>query len=180
MCAGLRSPRLTWRAAALLHGQLPGTRFDWHCVEVKQPHGLELSRRESYKRKFLRRGNLTGADLSGAVVHGTNFAIAAHHGGSGITPAQLYTTASYQAHDLSGIVLAVSDPDNPGTYNLTGANFTGQNLTNASFNFATLTGANFANADIRGASFESCFYGTDVGGISPSQIYATASFLCTT
>src|SRR5262249_15184887 len=65
--------------------------------------------------------------------------------GTGITPAQLYTTASYQAHDLSGIGLAYN--------NLAGANFAGQNLTNASFYGATLTGADFSAADARGTSF---------------------------
>ena len=43
----------------------------------------------------------------------------------GITPAQLYSTASYQAHDLTGIGLYGN--------NLAGVNLAGQNLTNADF-----------------------------------------------
>ena len=49
----------------------------------------------------------------------------AHLGGTGITFEQLYSTASYQAHDLSGIDLIAN--------NLAGGNFAGQNLTNADF-----------------------------------------------
>ena len=43
----------------------------------------------------------------------------------GITSAQLYSTASYQAHDLTGIGLDSN--------NLAGVNLAGQNLTNANF-----------------------------------------------
>ena len=42
---------------------------------------------------------------------------------TGITAAQLYSTASYQAHDLTGIGLDGN--------NLAGVNLAGQNLTNA-------------------------------------------------
>ena len=59
--------------------------------------------------------------------------------------AQLYSTASYQAHDLTGIGL--------GGNNLAGANLAGQNLTNANFYRATLTGANLTGAEVRGANF---------------------------
>jgi uncharacterized protein YjbI with pentapeptide repeats len=84
---------------------------------------------------------LTGADFSGAEIRGANFD--RYNPGTGITLAQLYSTASYQAHDLSGISLEVA--------NLAGANFAGQNLTNAIFSYATLTGADFTAADARGA-----------------------------
>ena len=63
----------------------------------------------------------------------------------GITAAQLYSTASYQAHDLTGIGLAGN--------NLTGANLAGQNLTNANFIGTVLTGANLTGAEIRRANF---------------------------
>jgi hypothetical protein len=80
--------------------------------------------------------------------------------GTGITPEQLYSTASYKAHDLTGIHL--------GGNNLYGGNFVGQNLTNAEFGiawfnittsrleveYATLTGANLTAADARGAGLQ--------------------------
>ena len=97
--------------------------------------------------------------------------------GSGLTLAQLYSTASYQAHDLTGIGLFGND--------LPGANFANQNLNyarlggalnNANFSQAnltnavvggTLTGANFTNAEVRGAAFS---------GITKGQLYSTASY----
>ena len=63
----------------------------------------------------------------------------------GITTAQLYSTASYQAHDLTGIGLDGN--------NLTGVNLAGQNLTNADFVDATLTNANFSQANLTNANF---------------------------
>ena len=46
--------------------------------------------------------DLTGASLTGAEVRGANFS------GSSLTAAQLYSTASYQAHDLTGIASAAT------------------------------------------------------------------------
>jgi uncharacterized protein YjbI with pentapeptide repeats len=125
---------------------------------------------------------LTGANLTGAEVRGANFSI------TSITAAQLYSTASYQAHDLTGIVLQ--------GVNLAGLNVAGQNLTNANFSFATLTGANLSGADARGAIFHLAtlssanFTDADVrgasfgrdevyrpnSGISLAQLYSTASY----
>ncbi len=79
---------------------------------------------------------LTGADFTGAEVRGASFY------GSGFTLAQLYSTASYQAHNLTGVAL---------NGDLNGWDFAGQNLTNASFSGATLTDADFTAADARGA-----------------------------
>jgi uncharacterized protein YjbI with pentapeptide repeats len=132
------------------------------------------------------RATLTGADFTGADVRGASFDIdTSNQRGSGITLPQLYSTASYQDRDLSGIGLAYND--------LAGANFAGQNLTNANFYSATLTGtifreanlansnfdaarltvANFTDAQIRGASFDSG-YGGPV--ITLAQLYSTASY----
>jgi uncharacterized protein YjbI with pentapeptide repeats len=85
---------------------------------------------------------LIGADFTGADVRGAIFFDSTTHG---FTLAQLYSTASYEARDLSGIDL--------GSNNLAGANLAGQNLANASFSGATLTGADFTDAEILGASF---------------------------
>jgi uncharacterized protein YjbI with pentapeptide repeats len=110
---------------------------------------------------------LTDADFTGAEIRGASFAIDfANAGGTGITLAQLYSTASYEALDLTGINLWGND--------LSGWNFAGQNLTNANFYSATLTNANFAGAEIRGASFSmSAAQGT---GITLAQLYSTASY----
>lgn len=89
---------------------------------------------------------LTGADFTGALVRGADFSrnFLSPFGGPGLTPAQLYSTASYQARDLTGIGFEFRD--------LSGWNFAGQNLANASFGQATLSSANFTAADARGAS----------------------------
>ena len=102
---------------------------------------------------------------------------------SNITPGQLYSTTSYQNHDLTGIGL-------DGThlagirlsgFNLTNASFShaalnnadlsGANLTNSGFASATLTGANFAGSDARGAHFDF----TTPGGFTDPQFYARAA-----
>ena len=85
---------------------------------------------------------LTGADFTGAEVRGAYFS-RYFSAGTGITLAQLYSTASYQAMDLSGIGLSLN--------NLAGANFAHQNLTNAYFDSATLTGADFHQANLNSA-----------------------------
>ena len=114
---------------------------------------------------------LTDADFTDADVRGAKL------GYTGITLAQLYSTASYQAHDLSGISLMYN--------NLTGANFVGQNLSNASFLIATLTNADFTVAEIRGANFARsplcnssfvCFISPGGTGITLAQLYTTASY----
>lgn len=109
-----------------------------------------------------RGATLTGADLSGAEVRGgifrRNCSFDAELGciypisnepGTGITLAQLYSTASYQAGDLSGIDFRFNT--------LAHGNFAGQNLTNANLAAAYLTNADFTAADLRGANLNSAF-----------------------
>jgi uncharacterized protein YjbI with pentapeptide repeats len=118
---------------------------------------------------------LTDADFTGAQVRDASFARNPFSSsGTGISLAQLYSTASYQAHDLTGVSLH-------GNF-LTGGNFVGQNLANASFMGAWLSNADFTNAEIRGASFNALFspigsqfpqFGT---GLALAQLYATASY----
>jgi uncharacterized protein YjbI with pentapeptide repeats len=94
--------------------------------------------------------------------------------GTGITPSQLYSTASYQARDLGGIDLDYND--------LAGGNFAGQDVTNASFGAAELTGADFTGAEVRGANFvhgDVCVTGFSCrrqGGLTLEQLYSTASY----
>jgi hypothetical protein len=90
---------------------------------------------------------LTGAEFAGADVRGARFGIVCGPGaeiciGTGITLAQLYSTASYQAHDLRGIGL--------NSQALAGGNFAGQNFANADFAGA-LSYANLTAVDARGA-----------------------------
>lgn len=106
---------------------------------------------------------LTGADFTGAAIRGTRFDrlsfVRGIPDGSGITLAQLYSTASYHARDLSGIGL--------GGNNLAGGNFAGQNVTNVDFTAATLTGADFTAADARGAIWFNQFTTTTTSLIMP-------------
>jgi uncharacterized protein YjbI with pentapeptide repeats len=125
---------------------------------------------------------LNNANLSGAEVRGATFSVNTYYGeGSGLTTAQLYSSASYQAHDLSrinlddnslaGVNLAAQKLTNASFLNvrLTGANFSQANLTNVNFAGATLNGANLTGAAVRSANFSST-------GITAAQLYSTASY----
>jgi uncharacterized protein YjbI with pentapeptide repeats len=78
------------------------------------------------------------ANFTDAVVTGVDFGFT-HY----FDPSQLYSTASYQARDLTGIRFYYN--------NLSGWNFVGQNLTNTNFYSTTLSAADFSAADLRGA-----------------------------
>jgi uncharacterized protein YjbI with pentapeptide repeats len=143
--------------------------------------------RQNLTNAVFRGATLTDADFTGAVVRGTNFTRYVHRYDNnyrfigGIAPGQLYSTASYQAHDLSGISVERNE--------LAGANFAGQNLTNANFSSAvltsadfsgaTLTDADFTGADVRGARF-GAYYDDNansyVGGLTLAQLHSTASY----
>jgi uncharacterized protein YjbI with pentapeptide repeats len=144
--------------------------------------GADLARANAYRTNLydadLSLANLIdssffGADLidahfTNAAIRRANFGIQVHCNpvfclqfGSGLALSQLYSTASYQAHDLNGVGLDFND--------LSGGNFVGQDLTNANFTHATLTAADFTDTQVRGADFS----GT---GISLAQIYSTASY----
>jgi len=99
--------------------------------------------------------NLTDAEIRGASFRGTT--------ARGFTAAQLYSTASYKAKDLTGISLGYND--------LTGWIFAGQRLRGAIFHFsnpgsgATLTGADLSGADLTDADFENAtLTGADLNG----------------
>jgi uncharacterized protein YjbI with pentapeptide repeats len=81
----------------------------------------------------------TGANFSGAVIRDTQMIFLI-----GFTAEQLYSTASYQTGDLSGVILSGND--------LSGWNFAGTHLTDANFQNATLTDADLSMADLRGAA----------------------------
>ena len=86
---------------------------------------------------------LLDADFTGAEIRGAGFGQPGY--AKRLTAVQLYSTASYQGKDLSGVGLALG--------NLTNWDFSGQKLTNTSFHSSFLNNANFSGADIRGATF---------------------------
>ena len=131
--------------------------------------------------------NLTNASLWDARLAGTNFSAAVVAGADfrgsnsgGLSKSQLYSTASYHARDLRGIILSEKDlsdwnfrrQDLTGAdlshANLTDADLTGANLTDARLILTKLTNASFAGAIVTGASY--------LGGIKREQLYSTASY----
>jgi len=74
---------------------------------------------------------------------------------TGFTAAQLYSTASYQNHDLTGINFVAN--------NMPGWNFVGQNLTDANFRIANLAGADDTVAVV---------FGREESGLSAADIAA--------
>jgi uncharacterized protein YjbI with pentapeptide repeats len=127
----------------------------------------------------LSRATLDGANLTGATIKGTSLDEV-----SGLNAEQFYSTASYQAKDLQGILFISND--------LTGWDFSGQNLTDAWFHRcslanADLRGANLTNveltsATLAGANFEGAIVNdADLenitsSGFSKDQLYSTASY----
>ncbi|MBA4107866.1 MAG: hypothetical protein C0485_19205 [Pirellula sp.] len=113
-------------------------------------------------------GKLTGANFAGANVRGAKLSREFTYPGSGISISQLASTASYQAHDLTGIRLRGNV--------LTNANLANHNLTDADFVGASLTGANLTGAEVRGAQFHLHSSG-QAGGLTAAQLQSTASYL---
>lgn len=83
---------------------------------------------------------LSRADFSGAIIHGADFSRS-----EGFTKEQLYSTASYEASDLSNLSLAQLDIAG---WDLSGQDLTGANLERASLAETDLRGANLANARV--------------------------------
>ena len=141
--------------------------------QAKDLSGIDLHRNGLSSGDFTGQ-NLTNADFSGAGLTDAGFTGAEVRGAvfDGMTLTHLYSTANYQAGDLSSVGVRNS--------NLAGGNFAGQNLTNASFAGTTLTGADFTGAEVRGASFARVKFATHLPargtGITPAQLYSTASY----
>jgi uncharacterized protein YjbI with pentapeptide repeats len=128
---------------------VPGAYLAYRNLTLAYLIGADLS------NAYLSGATLTDADYLGAQIRGARFDVVIRPGipgitedttiGSGITLEQLYSTASYQAHDLSGIGLVGS--------NLAGAVFAGQKLTRADFGGVNLTGADLKEANLAEANF---------------------------
>ena len=109
--------------------------------------------------------NLTGADLESARLTDTDFvgAWVAHANlrrtvleHSGFTKEQLYSTASYQEHDLQGINLSKND--------LSGWDFSGQDLAGASLHDTIARGTDFSGANLANVSVGRFVGGADLRG----------------
>jgi uncharacterized protein YjbI with pentapeptide repeats len=128
---------------------------------------------------------LTNASFSNAEIRGANFgkyvanicgamAYCPIQFGTGITPGQLSSTASFQTGDLSGIDFSYN--------NLAEVDLANQILTDTNFSGATLTDANLTGADVRDANFDTLYRGFASGndvfgtGITLDQLYSTASY----
>jgi uncharacterized protein YjbI with pentapeptide repeats len=112
----------------------------------------------NFTNTYIGGSTLTNANFTDAIINGANFSGATSRG---FTSAQLYSTASYKAFDLSGVIFSHTD--------LTGWSFANQNLTNAQFYSSTLTNANISDAIIKGASFQETL-------ITSAQLCSTASY----
>jgi uncharacterized protein YjbI with pentapeptide repeats len=105
--------------------------------------------------------NVTGATFTGAQVRGARLTTII-----GLTASQLYSTASYQAHDLTGISLGAND--------MSAWNFAGQNLMGADMSWSTLTGANLAGANLTSANFD---HAKLIGVDLTHDIFTSSSFV---
>jgi len=141
-----------------LHGNYPGINLaGQNLTGAHFGNGAELSQAN------LSQANLTSAVISAGLAE-ANFRGAEIRGAAitSISIAQLYSTASYQARDLTEIDLNGNS--------LSGANFASQNLTRASFYGATLTNANFHLANLSNASFTYPFGQFPPFGVSPTDL----------
>ncbi|WP_218932198.1 pentapeptide repeat-containing protein [Adhaeretor mobilis] len=158
-------------------GDLSGIELKWHDLSGANLAGQNLSDADFFA------ANLANVNFTGAVVRGAQFTSVA----ATFTPAQLYSTASYQAGDLAGVALWGNDLTD---WDLTGqglqgasfsntrlirTDFSGANLSNARFNGARFSGANFSDAIIAGADFRGAVT-TTFSNLTKEQIYATASY----
>jgi uncharacterized protein YjbI with pentapeptide repeats len=137
--------------------------------------GADLTNAYAYRANFTNAdftgANLTGASLSLATLTGATFTDAEVRGAAlnnitsrGFTAAQLYSTASYQAGDLSGILFDEN--------NLTGWDFSSQDLSQTRYYGTLLAGVNFTGATITGAILQDA----TSNGFTAAQFYSTASY----
>ena len=104
-------------------------------------------------------GALNDANFASAVVNGAHLW---NGTARGFSRDQLYSTASYQAKDLSRVSLGVCD--------LSGWDLSGQNLADVSFRYAILAGTDFRDSIVKGAEFG------DSRGFTKEMLYSTASY----
>jgi uncharacterized protein YjbI with pentapeptide repeats len=173
-----------------LEGNLRGMAFD--CNDLS---GWQLSNQDLSGVRF-DSANVSGADLSGAKVTGAEFSST-----EGLTSEQLYSTASYQQKNLTGIVLDFIELEGwdlrgqdlanarlqgsnlSGTdlsdSNLTGADLSGAELGTSNLSRANLTRAEFGSSQLAGADLSDAnirWAGFYNNGLTKEQLYSTASY----
>lgn len=104
--------------------------------------------------------DLTGANLTGAIVNNTYLRKA-----SGVTAEQIRSTASYGNKDLQGLELAGVD--------MRSLDLSGMNLSRAAFGDSNVTGVSFVGARVDGAGLP--VFGGE-GGMTLGQLYSTSSY----
>ncbi|QDV72380.1 pentapeptide repeat-containing protein [Botrimarina mediterranea] len=144
-----------YSTASYQAGDLSGTNLGENYLSDVSFAGFNL------ERAGFGGANLEGTDFTGANIRGANFYAATFNG---FTPQQLYSTASYQEGDLSGVSFLIND--------LAGWDFEEQNLQHAELS-ADLTGTNLRHAYLVNAVFDSSgitniglaiFHGADARG----------------
>ncbi len=158
------------------------------------------------------RADLTNADISTTAIKDTIFTDAIINGahlpgtgnnGYGLKPEMIYSTASYQQGDLTGISFGdqwlhgqtwdfsgqnLSSASFAGT-DMYGVDFSNANLSGASFREANLNTGSLVGADLTGANFRDAYLGVDITGaiirgadfsytwdFFASDLYSTASY----
>jgi uncharacterized protein YjbI with pentapeptide repeats len=133
-------------------GNLAGTSFPTSLV------GWNFAGKNLTDASF-QSADVTGANFSGAIIVDSAFDY------STLTATQLYSTASYQSHDLRGLYLRSHDlrgwnlaGQNLSQSLLQGGKLTGVDLRNANLTYAglydlTMTGANLTGANLTGTDF---------------------------
>ncbi|MCF7849387.1 MAG: pentapeptide repeat-containing protein [Kiritimatiellales bacterium] len=127
-------------ASAIVPHRVVAHGYDYSNMDLS---GWDFSNQDLRDSRFFR-ATLTNTMFSGSLVQGTDFGVTTSRG---FTSNQLYSTASYQLKDLSGIGLSYN--------NMNGWDFSGQNLTDSDFRSTTLTNANLSGANLTGARFYS-------------------------
>ena len=138
--AGQNLTNANFNFATLTHKLQPG-QPDWGILQHCHADQCEPQPNQSHRRKFLfLHSDGREPDRGGSERQLTSQKTERNRD----ILAQLYSTASYQSHDLTGIGL--------GNTNLSDANLAGQNLTNAIFYGSTLAGANLNGANLANVS----------------------------
>jgi uncharacterized protein YjbI with pentapeptide repeats len=181
---GAESCSTNFKAPNLTSTVLQGTSFagaNLTGANLSRPLNFPYGSRTSFND--FTNANLTNANLTnvsivssrignavftGATIKGANFSTLMGSPPQ-FTANQLYSTASYANHDLSGIQLNSDELQ----YDLSGWNFAHQNLTNAGFYGSNLTNADFTGAIVNGADFS---WGGFNGTLTAAQLYSTASY----